>query len=91
MSLGSNYGSPFSAGNERSAGIARCLDGRSGTASARASCAAGVSASMDGAFMLMRDGSFIRDVTGPNREHFLDEALELHPAWRPTIGKEKGL
>jgi len=41
--------------------------------------------------MLMRDGNFIRDVTGPNREHFPDEALESHPAWRPTIGKEKGL
>ena len=91
MSLGSNYGSPFSAGNGRSAGIARHLNERSGTASSLAPCAAGVSASMDGAFMLMRDGNFIRDVTGPNREHFPDEALESHPAWRPTIGKEKGL
>ena len=37
-------------------------------------------ASMNGAFMLMGDGNFFRDVTGLNPEHFLDEALESHLA-----------
>ena len=42
--------------------------------------AAVVWASMNGAFMLMGDGNFFRDVTGLNPEHFLDEALESHLA-----------
>jgi hypothetical protein len=35
---------------------------------------------MNGAFMLMGDGNFFRDVTGLNPEHFVDEALESHLA-----------
>src|SRR5208283_3770173 len=42
--------------------------------------AAVVWASMNGAFMLMGDGNFFRDVTGLNPEHFVDEALESHLA-----------
>ncbi len=42
--------------------------------------AAVIWASMNGAFMLMGDDNFFRDVTGLNPEHFLDEALELHLA-----------
>jgi AcrR family transcriptional regulator len=42
--------------------------------------AAVIWASMNGAFMLMGDGNFFRDVTGINPEHFLDEALESHLA-----------
>ncbi len=37
-------------------------------------------ASMNGAFMLMGDDNFFRDVTGLNPERFLDEALESHLA-----------
>jgi AcrR family transcriptional regulator len=42
--------------------------------------AAVIWASMNGAFMLMGDGNFFRDVTGLNPEHFVDEALESHLA-----------
>jgi AcrR family transcriptional regulator len=42
--------------------------------------AAVVWASMNGAFMLMGDGNFFRDVTGLSPEHFVDEALESHLA-----------
>ncbi|MGC1192551.1 MAG: hypothetical protein WA861_18315, partial [Candidatus Binatus sp.] len=42
--------------------------------------AAVVWASMNGAFMLMGDGNFFRDVTGLNPEHFVDDALESHLA-----------
>jgi hypothetical protein len=35
---------------------------------------------MNGAFMLMGDGNFFRDVTGLNPEHFVDDALESHLA-----------
>jgi AcrR family transcriptional regulator len=42
--------------------------------------AAVVWASMNGAFMLMGDGNFFRDVTGLNPEHFIDDALESHLA-----------
>ena len=42
--------------------------------------AAVIWASMNGAFMLMGDGNFFRDVTGLDPEHFLDEALESHLA-----------
>lgn len=42
--------------------------------------AAVVWASLNGAFMLMGDGNFFRDVTGLNPEHFVDEALESHLA-----------
>ena len=42
--------------------------------------AAVVWASVNGAFMLMGDGNFFRDVTGLNPEHFVDEALESHLA-----------
>jgi len=42
--------------------------------------AAVIWASLNGAFMLMGDGNFFRDVTGLNPEHFVDEALEAHLA-----------
>src|ERR1700719_3693394 len=42
--------------------------------------AAVIWASMNGAFMLMGDDNFFRDVTGLNPEHFLEEALESHLA-----------
>ena len=42
--------------------------------------AAVIWASMNGAFMLMGDGNFFRDVTGLNPEHFVDDALESHLA-----------
>jgi AcrR family transcriptional regulator len=42
--------------------------------------AAVIWASMNGAFMLMGDGNFFRDVTGLNPEHFVDEALDSHLA-----------
>jgi AcrR family transcriptional regulator len=42
--------------------------------------AAVVWASINGAFMLMGDGNFFRDVTGLNPEHFVDEALDSHLA-----------
>jgi len=52
--------------------------------------AAVVWASMNGAFMLMGDGNFFRDVTGLNPEHFLDEALESHlAASQLTVGRKQ--
>jgi hypothetical protein len=42
--------------------------------------AAVIWATMNGAFMLMGDDNFFRDVTELNPEHFLEEALELHLA-----------
>jgi AcrR family transcriptional regulator len=51
--------------------------------------AAVVWASMNGAFMLMGDGNFFRDVTGLNPEHFLDEALESHLAASQLSVREK--
>ena len=51
--------------------------------------AAVVWASMNGAFMLMGDGNFFRDVTGLNPEHFVDDALESHlAASQLTVAKE---
>lgn len=35
-------------------------------------------ATLNGAFMLMGDDSFFRDVTGLSTEHFVEEALEAH-------------
>jgi AcrR family transcriptional regulator len=52
--------------------------------------AAVVWASMNGAFMLMGDGNFFRDVTGLNPEHFLDEALESHlAASQLSVGRKQ--
>ena len=52
--------------------------------------AAVVWASMNGAFMLMGDGNFFRDVTGLNPEHFLDEALESHlAASQISVGRKQ--
>ena len=44
---------------------------------------------MNGAFMLMGDGNFFRDVTGLNPEHFIDEALESHLAGGNRNGVER--
>jgi hypothetical protein len=59
-------------------------------------------ASMNGAFMLMGDDNFFRDITGLNPEHFIEESLEAHlaasqtaaphngnNASRPSIGRKK--
>lgn len=43
-----------------------------------AKAAAVVWASINGAFMLMGNDNFFRDVTGLNPEHFIEEALESH-------------
>ena len=37
-------------------------------------------ATLNGAFMLMGNDSFFRDVTGLSTEHFIEEALESHLA-----------
>ena len=52
--------------------------------------AAVIWASMNGAFMLMGDDNFFRDVTGLNPVHFLDEALELHLAASQLSARRNG-
>jgi AcrR family transcriptional regulator len=51
--------------------------------------AAVIWASMNGAFMLMGDDNFFRDVTGLNPEHFLEEALESHLAASQLVAGSK--
>jgi AcrR family transcriptional regulator len=52
--------------------------------------AAVIWATMNGAFMLMGDDNFFRDVTELNPEHFLEEALELHLAASQLSARRDG-
>ena len=59
--------------------IGRCFDaGLIANAMGPTRTAAVMWASLNGAFMLMGDDNFFRDVTGLNPEHFVEEALESH-------------
>ncbi len=65
--------------------IKRCLDaGVIANAMGPKRTAAVMWASLNGAFMLMGDDNFFRDVTGLNPEHFIEEALESHLAASQT-------
>jgi AcrR family transcriptional regulator len=59
--------------------IGRCFEaGLIANAMGPTRTAAVMWASLNGAFMLMGDDNFFRDVTGLNPEHFVEEALESH-------------
>ncbi len=59
--------------------IGRCFDaGLIANAMGPTRTAAVMWASLNGAFMLMGNDNFFRDVTGLNPEHFVEEALESH-------------
>jgi hypothetical protein len=47
-------------------------------------------ATLNGAFMLMGNDSFFRDVTGLSTEHFIEEALESHLAGGNHNGVARG-
>jgi len=59
--------------------VARVIDaGLIANAMGPAKTAAVMWASMNGAFMLLGDDNFFRDITGLDPEHFIHEALESH-------------
>ena len=47
-------------------------------------------ASINGAFMLLGDDNFFRDITGLDPEHFIHEALESHLVKDYSLGKNTG-
>src|SRR5208282_2046162 len=55
-----------------------------------AKAAAVVWASINGAFMLMGNDNFFRDVTGLNPEHFIEEALDSHLVGGHAAGQANG-
>jgi len=59
--------------------VARVIDtGLIGNAMGSARTAGVMWASINGAFMLLGDDNFFRDITGLDPEHFIHEALESH-------------
>ena len=71
--------------------IARVIDaGLIANSMGPAKTAAVMWASINGAFMLLGDDNFFRDITGLDPEHFIHEALESHLVKDYSLGKNTG-
>ena len=69
--------------------VARVIDaGLIANAMGPAKTAAVMWASINGAFLLLGDYSFFRDITGLDPEHFIREALESHLVKDHSLGAE---